>query len=288
MYKSVQWRMVTGFFTSWIMWSRSKLCTKTWKEQLWCGAPGISSDHLHRVTEASVPTGVTGWQHTGHPSLTGFLGMSASSSKDSWSMHLSSNGVQAGRHFSRLDVEYSISVCKKEPFSEPGLAKRCRGTRGSWALGWVFCALCSENDDFCPVNWLRARYQELSTALHLQLTGACQPRISLELPQHLQGLNLRPWSPGSNLLKCAVGNATAQILCWRRMNNFWGILSKSWVKHCPGNAPGAPFIHCFFSPPEKEVFASHANEWIQHIIPEWNAAPLLPHTQTLFLVHIIT
>lgn len=35
---------------------------------------------------------------------------------------------------------------------------------------------------------------------------------ALELPQQLQGLNLRPWSPGSNLLKFAISNATAQIL----------------------------------------------------------------------------
>lgn len=57
--------------------------------------------------------------------------------KDSWSMHLSSNR----EHFLRLDMEYSISDCKKEPFSEPGLAKRCRDSRSIWPLSWGFRAL---------------------------------------------------------------------------------------------------------------------------------------------------
>lgn len=65
---------------------------------------------------------------------------------------------------------------------------------------------------FLPCELAESYLQELSTALDLQLTGACEPWISPELPQHLQGLNLGPWSPGSNLLKCAVTNATAQIL----------------------------------------------------------------------------
>lgn len=211
MHKSVQWRMVTWTLTSRIMWNRSKLCTKTLEKQLEpLGFPQIT---YAASQTPRCPTGWQGPQHTGHPNLTGFLGMRASSQAGTagpWC--LSSNRVQAGKHFSRLGMEYSISEGKKEPFSEPGLAKLCRGTRGSWPLSWVFSALCSETDAFRPMNWLAAVYQDLGTALDLQLTGARQPQISPELPQQLQGLNLRPWRSSSNLLKSAISNATAQIL----------------------------------------------------------------------------
>lgn len=143
MHKSVQWRMLTRTFTSRIMWNQSKLCTKTWEKQ-WCGAPGISSVHLCNITESQVAH--RGDRVTTHrlsqphwlPAHEGLL-----PGKDSWSTCLSSRRVQTGRHFSRLGMEYSISDCKKEPFSELGLAKRCRGTRSSWPLCWVLCALCS-------------------------------------------------------------------------------------------------------------------------------------------------
>lgn len=65
-------------------------------------------------------------------------------------------------------------------------------------------------DVFCPVGKPTAVYQEFGTVLHLQLIGACQ--TSPELPRQLLGVNLRPGSPGSNLLKFAISNVTAQIL----------------------------------------------------------------------------
>ena len=125
---------------------------------------------------------------------------------------LSSSRVQADRHFSRSDGEYIVSDQKKEPFAEPRWAERCQGTAGSRPLSWMFSPLCREADVFCPVNKPTAIYQKLSTVLDLQLTGACQAQISPALPQQLQGVNLRPQSPSSNLLKFAISNVTAQIL----------------------------------------------------------------------------
>jgi len=65
---------------------------------------------------------------------------------------------------------------------------------------------------FCPVNKSAAIYQELGTVLDLQLSRACPPQVSTELPQQLKGVNLRPQSPTLNLLKFAIGSITAQIL----------------------------------------------------------------------------
>lgn len=77
----------------------------------------------------------------------------------------------------------------------------------------MFSPLCREMDAFCPVNKTTAIYQELGTVLDHQLTGVCQAQISPELPQQFQGVNLRPWSPSSNLLKFTIiSNVTAQIL----------------------------------------------------------------------------
>lgn len=154
------------------------------------------------------PTGVTGWQHTGHPNLTGFQGMRAPPRQGQLAQCLSSNRVQAGRHFSRLDMECSISDCKKEHFSEAGLAKRCRGARSSWPLRWVLCPLQWEWW-FLP-HELAESY--LPRAQHSTGPPASWSVSAPELPQQLQGLNLRPWSPASNLLESAISNATAQIL----------------------------------------------------------------------------
>lgn len=195
--------MVTRTFTSGIMWNCSKFCTKTWEKQLWRGVPGIFSDHLCSITEPWV-------LHRGDRVTTQRASQPhwLPEHEDSWPTCLSSNRVQAGRRFSSLDMEYSISDCKKEPFSELGLAKRCRGTRSSWPLSWVLC----------PLQWER-------WFLPCELTESYLPRTqhstgppanwgvsAPELPQQLQGLNLRPWSPASNLLESAISNATAQIL----------------------------------------------------------------------------
>lgn len=129
-------KWLTGTFTSRITWNRSKLCTKTWEKQLWSPC-----DFLSSISEPQVP-------HRGDRVITdrapqpywlpGHGGLLPG--KDSWSMHLSSNR----EHFLRLDMEYSISDCKKEPFSEPGLAKRCQGSRSSWPL---------ELGVLCPLQW---------------------------------------------------------------------------------------------------------------------------------------
>lgn len=94
-------------------------------------SPGAPQSDRNPNTEG-IPTSLASWAWRPPPG------------QDSWSMCLSSNRGQAGRHFSRLDMEYSISNCREEPLWEAGLAKRCRGTRSSWPLSWVFSALCSE------------------------------------------------------------------------------------------------------------------------------------------------
>lgn len=125
---------------------------------------------------------------------------------------LSSRRAQVDRHFSRSGGEHSISDQKKEPFPEAGWAERCWGTAVSRPLSWMFSSLWGEVNVLCPVNKPAAVYLELGTVWDLQLTGACQPLISPELPQQLQGVNLRPWSPCSSLLKFAISNVTAQVL----------------------------------------------------------------------------
>lgn len=123
---------------------------------------------------------------------------------------LSSRGVQADRHFLRWDGEHSISDQKKQPYRQPRWVERYRGTAGSRPLSWMFSSLCRKTDVFCPVNLPAAIYRELSTVLNLQLTRACQPQKSPELPQQLEEVNLHPQR--SNLLKFAISKETAQIL----------------------------------------------------------------------------
>lgn len=93
-----------------------------------------------------------------------------------------------------------------------------------------------------------------------------------------------------HLLKCAISNPTAQSLLLtpnklprdvkqtRGCTLFW---KPSWCSR------HTLHFFLFFILKKKKVFASHADEWIQHAISEQYAAPLLPHTQTLLLVHII-
>lgn len=102
----------------------------------------------------------------------------------------------------------AFQTAKKEHFSEAGLAKRCRGARSSWPLRWVLCPLQWEWW-FLP-HELAESY--LPRAQHSTGPPANWSVSAPELPQQLQGLNLRPWSPASNLLESAISNATAQIL----------------------------------------------------------------------------
>lgn len=144
MHIPLHWRMVTGTFTSRIIWNCSKRCTKTWERHPWCGAPRISSDHLCSITKSPRPS-QGGRDHITQSRSTPLTSRAQEPPPRQEQLVLqclSARRAQADRHFWRLDQKYSTSVGKKEPFPEPRWAKWCWGTSGSRHFSKMFFPLC--------------------------------------------------------------------------------------------------------------------------------------------------
>lgn len=160
------WRMVTGTFTSRIMWNCSKRCTKTWEIHLWCGAPRISSDQLCSITKPQVPprkAGTTSHKVTQPHWLPGHK--SPLPGKSSWSYSVCHQGErrQTGISGGRMG-HIAFQLRKRSPSQNPAEPKVVEEPQAAdilmrccFLFAWDRCFLCCDQANSCsPGTWLSA------------------------------------------------------------------------------------------------------------------------------------